>query len=174
MYEYLHKVFCIRPWTLTLIFIVALILSNCSQKDILEHTLNTNYGHAYYDHRRKYKLGTSYKVKGVWYYPKKELNYSEVGIASWYGPGFNGRKTANGEVFDDNKLTAAHRTLPMPTLIRVTNLRNRRSIIVRINDRGPFIRGRIIDLSRRSAQLLGFVNKGTAPVRLEVVKFSKY
>ncbi|AFX99107.1 rare lipoA family protein [Candidatus Endolissoclinum faulkneri L2] len=170
----LQSYFLIRPWFPTIILIVAFILTSCSQTDILENIENTNYNQRYYDHRKRYKLGAAYKVQGVWYYPKKELNYSEVGIASWYGPGFNGRKTANGEIFNDNKLTAAHRTLPMPSLVRVTNLINNRSLIVRINDRGPFSRGRIIDLSRRSAKLLGFVNKGTARVRVEVVKLRRH
>ena len=95
----------------------------------------------------RYKVGTPYQIKNVWYYPKVEYDYDETGIASWYGPNFHQKLTANGEIFDQNAITAAHRTLPMPSIVRVTNLENGRSLIVRINDRGPFAHGRIIDLS---------------------------
>lgn len=116
-----------------------------------------------------YKVGNPYQVAGVWYYPKEEPYYDETGIASWYGPQFHGKPTANGEIFDMNEITAAHKTLPMPVMARVTNLENGRSLVVRINDRGPFVNGRIIDLSRRSAQLLGLEGKGTAMVRVQVL-----
>ncbi|NIA12493.1 MAG: septal ring lytic transglycosylase RlpA family protein [Nitrospiraceae bacterium] len=92
------------------------------------------------------------------------------GIASWYGPGFHGRRTASGEVFDQNAMTAAHRELPFGTRVRVKNLRNGRSVIVRINDRGPFVRGRIIDLSKEAARRLDMVADGIVPVRVEVIK----
>jgi peptidoglycan lytic transglycosylase len=118
---------------------------------------------------RGYKVGNPYRVKGVWYYPRIDYDYAEVGVASWYGPGFHGRSTANGEAYDMNDLTAAHRTLPMPSIVRVTNLENGRSIKLRVNDRGPFVGDRIIDVSRRAAQLLGFHLTGTAPVRVEIV-----
>jgi rare lipoprotein A len=95
--------------------------------------------------------------------------YEEEGGASWYGPGFQGNKTANGEIFDTNKLTAAHKTLPFNTMVRVTNLENGKSVIVKINDRGPFVEGRIIDLSRKGAEELGMLNSGIAQVRLETV-----
>src|SRR5690349_3310034 len=116
-----------------------------------------------------YKVGKPYQVQGIWYYPKADYKYSETGIASWYGPGFHGNQTANGEVYDQNGLTAAHKTLPMPSLVRVTNLENGRSIQVRVNDRGPFATGRIIDLTRRGAQLLGFIENGTARVRVDIM-----
>ncbi len=116
-----------------------------------------------------YKIGQPYQIDGVWYYPAEDYNYDETGIASWYGTAFHGRDTANGEVFDQNEVTAAHRTLPMPTIVEVTNLENGRSIKVRVNDRGPYARGRIIDLSRRSAQLLGFEQLGTAKVRVRIL-----
>lgn len=116
-----------------------------------------------------FKVGSPYKIKGKWYYPQESYTLVETGIASWYGPGFHGKLTANGEIFDKNELTAAHRTLQMPSLVRVTNLENGRSLIVRINDRGPFARGRIIDLSERAAELLGFKVQGTAKVRVEVL-----
>lgn len=116
-----------------------------------------------------YKIGDPYEISGVWYYPTVDYSYIETGIASWYGPGFHGKLTANGEIYDENDLTAAHRTLPMPSLVRVTNLENGRSLVVRVNDRGPFARGRIIDLSRRSAQLLGVEQRGTAKVKVEIL-----
>lgn len=117
-----------------------------------------------------YKVGDPYQVNGVWYYPKADLAYDESGIASWYGPGFDGKRTANGETYDQWALTAAHPTLPMPSMVQVTNLDNGRSIQLRINDRGPFANNRIIDISRRGAQLLGFESNGTAKVRVQILK----
>jgi rare lipoprotein A len=114
-----------------------------------------------------YKVGQPYQIAGVWYYPKEDPFYDETGIASWYGSDFHGKNTANGEIYDMNALTAAHRTLPLPVIVRVTNLENGRSLLVRVNDRGPYARGRIIDLSRRSAQLLGVHDRGTARVRVQ-------
>jgi rare lipoprotein A len=119
--------------------------------------------------RPAYKVGQPYQVAGVWYYPKVDYNYDETGIASWYGPDFNGKPTASGEIYDQNGLTAAHKTLPLPTVVQVTNLENGRSLKLRINDRGPFVNGRIIDVSRRAAQLLGFHDNGTARVRVKVL-----
>ena len=116
-----------------------------------------------------YKIGKPYQIGGVWYYPSEDFSYNETGIASWYGPDFHGKYTANGEVFDQNEVTAAHRTLPMPCFVRVTNLENGRTLAVRVNDRGPFAHGRILDLSRRSAQLLGIEGQGTARVRVEIM-----
>ncbi|MDZ5648444.1 septal ring lytic transglycosylase RlpA family protein [Nitrospirillum sp. BR 11828] len=116
-----------------------------------------------------YKVGNPYQIGGIWYYPRADYDYDQTGIASWYGPGFHQERTANGEIFDQNELTAAHQTLPMPSLVRVTNLDNGRSIVVRINDRGPFAAGRIIDLSRRAAQLLGMEQQGTAKVRVQIL-----
>ena len=113
-----------------------------------------------------YKVGNPYQIDGVWYYPQEQPDYDETGIASWYGPTFYGKYTANGELYDGNALTAAHRTLPMPVNVRVTNLENGKSIVVRVNDRGPYARGRIIDLSRRAAELLDVVQTGTARVRV--------
>lgn len=116
-----------------------------------------------------YKVGAPYQVGGVWYHPRENYTYDETGVASWYGPGFHNRKTANGEIFDTNELTAAHPTLPMPCLARVTNLDNGHSVVVRINDRGPFAHGRLIDVSRKAADLLDFTGKGTAKVRVQVL-----
>jgi rare lipoprotein A len=117
-----------------------------------------------------YKVGKPYQVNGVWYYPAEDFNYSETGIASWYGEEFGGRPTASGEIFEPNEISAAHRTLPLPSIVRVTNLEHGRALAVRINDRGPFAHGRIIDLSRRAAQLLGFHKNGTAKVRVEILE----
>jgi len=116
-----------------------------------------------------YKVGQPYKVAGVWYYPREQPDYDETGLASWYGQDFHGKPTANGDIYDMNALTAAHKTLPMPVNVRVTNLENGRSIVLKVNDRGPFVNGRIIDVSRRGAQLLGFSGAGTAPVRVQIL-----
>ena len=116
-----------------------------------------------------YKVGNPYQIAGVWYRPAEDFSYDETGIASWYGEDFHGKYTANGEVYDLNALTAAHRTLPMPTIVQVTNLDNGRTIELRVNDRGPFARGRIIDVSRRAAQLLGFEPQGTAKVHVRIM-----
>ena len=117
-----------------------------------------------------FKIGQPYQVNGTWYYPNPDLNYDETGIASWYGPNFHEKSTANGETFDQNTLSAAHKTLPLPSIVQVTNLDNGRSIEVRVNDRGPYASNRIIDLSRRAAQLLGFEGQGTAKVEVKVLK----
>jgi len=116
-----------------------------------------------------YKVGAPYEIDGVTYTPQVDYNYDETGIASWYGPDFHGLRTANGELYDMNQVTAAHKTLPLPSLVKVTNLDNGRQIVVRVNDRGPYARGRIIDMSRRSAQLLGFEKVGTAKVRVQIM-----
>jgi len=116
-----------------------------------------------------YKVGQPYQVKNQWYYPHEDYTYDETGVASWYGDDFHEKQTANGEVYNKNELTAAHKTLPLPTLARVTNMENGKSIVVRVNDRGPFSGSRIIDMSQRSAQLLGFENQGTAKVRVQVL-----
>ncbi len=117
-----------------------------------------------------YKIGNPYKVRGKWYYPKEDYNYSETGIASWYGEDFHAKKTANGEKYDMNALTAAHRTLPLPSIVKVTNLQNGRSLVLRVNDRGPYASNRIIDVSKRAAGLLGFQTQGTTKVRVEVME----
>jgi rare lipoprotein A len=113
-----------------------------------------------------YKVGKPYQIGDTWYYPHEQPDYDQVGVASWYGPTFYGKQTANGELFDGNGLTAAHPTLPMPVNVRVTNLDNGKSVVVRVNDRGPYAQGRIIDVSKRAAELLGFYARGTARVRV--------
>jgi rare lipoprotein A len=116
-----------------------------------------------------YRLGRPYTIAGQTYTPEDNPQYSAEGIASWYGAGFHGRQTANSEIYDMNSISAAHPTLPIPSYARVTNLRNGHSLIVRVNDRGPYHRGRVIDVSARAAQLLGFQHAGTARVRVEYV-----
>ena len=156
--------------TIILVVIGALFLSSCStgtpelsglspqaQAEIIK-----NYGGIY-------KVGKPYQIAGRWYYPKEDYNYSEVGMASWYGEDFNGKLTANGERYNMNTLTAAHRTLPLPSIVKVTNLQNGRSIILRVNDRGPYVKDRIIDLSKRGAQLLGYMGQGTTKVKVEIM-----
>lgn len=117
----------------------------------------------------RYKIGKPYQIMGTWYQPEENFGYEEEGMASWYGRQFHGRHTANGEVYDMNDMTAAHRTLPLPSVVQVTNLDNGRTVKLRVNDRGPFARGRIIDVSRQAAQELGFKNKGVTRVRVEIV-----
>ena len=114
-----------------------------------------------------YKIGTPYQIEGKWYYPQEDPDYDQTGIASWYGPKFDRRRTANGEIFDMRLLTAAHLTLPMPVRARVTNLQNGRSVVVRVNDRGPFAKDREIDMSARAAEILGFKDQGTTQVRVQ-------
>lgn len=116
-----------------------------------------------------YRVGKPYVVAGRTYVPQDDPNYSEQGLASWYGDEFHGRRTANGEVFDMESITAAHPTLPIPSYVRVTHVANGRSIIVRINDRGPFHGNRVIDLSVRAAKLLNFHANGIAKVQVQYV-----
>ena len=156
---------------------VALLVAGCAETQLAIHaakqirrvppaaTAQPQYPSA----QPQYKIGDPYRIDGVYYYPAVDYGYVETGIASWYGSKFHGRKTANGEIFDMNTLTAAHRTLPLPSLVRIANLDNGRSLVLRVNDRGPFARGRIIDVSRRAAQLLGFRYRGTARVRVSVL-----
>ena len=107
-----------------------------------------------------------YQVKGIWYYPKADPHYVETGVGSWYGEQFHNRRTANGELFDMDQPSAAHKTLPLPSLVEVTNLDNGRKMIVRVNDRGPFVDSRVIDLSRAAAEQLGYRDRGVARVRV--------
>lgn len=114
-------------------------------------------------------VGKPYQVAGRWFTPKEQPNYDKTGPASWYGEAFNRRKTSNGEWFDMTRLTAAHPTLPLPSYVKVTNLDNGRDVIVRVNDRGPFVGPRIIDMSKRSAEVLDFKRKGKANVRVQYI-----
>ena len=114
-----------------------------------------------------YKVGNPYTVLGQTYYPREQPNYREIGMASWYGSDFNNKKTANGEIYNMNDYTAAHRTLPLPCIVRVTNLENGKSATVRVNDRGPFVKNRIIDVSKKVAKKLDFHERGTTKVKVE-------
>lgn len=114
----------------------------------------------------RYQVGKPYKIAGKWYKPKEVNRYEKTGIASWYGDAFHGRKTANGEIYNMNAYSAAHPTLPLPSYVRVTNLANGNSVVVRVNDRGPFAHNRLIDLSKRAAGVLDFRRQGVAKVHV--------
>ncbi len=116
-----------------------------------------------------YKVGEPYQVAGVWYVPREQPDYDVTGLASWYGDAFNQKPTANGEIFDMGAVSAAHTTLPLPSMVEVTNLDNGRKLMVRVNDRGPFIGGRVIDLSHAAARELGYDQQGLAHVRVRYV-----
>ncbi|MBR0693244.1 septal ring lytic transglycosylase RlpA family protein [Bradyrhizobium lablabi] len=157
-----------------------LILANCASSGKFGSNVDPRYGVsssprvvAFGDPVPKgggtYRVGKPYVVAGRMYVPEEDVNYRAEGLASWYGDDFHGRLTANGEVFDMGSLTAAHPTLPMPSYARITNLSNGRSLIVRVNDRGPYHGNRLIDVSNRAAELLEFKGNGVARVRVEYV-----
>jgi len=156
--------------SLALVLGLSVMLSGCAETELATHLFKKATWAGSQETAGTYKVGNPYSVAGVRYHPREDFNLVETGIASWYGPNFHGKRTANGEVYDQNALTAAHRTLQMPSLVRVTNLENGKSVVVRINDRGPFKRGRVIDVSKKAASLLGFINQGTAKVRIEVLE----
>ena len=164
-----------RFFNLALPLLGILLLTGCAEGQFVSHWAKKINWPGQQETAGTYKIGKPYRVGSVWYYPTEDFRMNETGIASWYGPNFHGKRTANGERYDQHELTAAHRTLQMPSLVRVTNLENGRSVVVRINDRGPFAHGRVIDVSKRAAELLGFIGRGTARVRLEVlVRESKH
>lgn len=151
---------------LSLTILISLMLSSCSSS--LYHRLSKDdKGNNKY--KGHYKIGEEYQIKNETYKPAKNLKYDETGIGSWYGSknGFHGKKTANGDLYNKNMLTAAHRTLPLPSMVKITNLANNKSLIVMVNDRGPFSKGRIIDVSESAAKLLDFKQKGTAKLRVQ-------
>jgi rare lipoprotein A len=115
----------------------------------------------------RYQVGKPYQIAGKWYTPKEDESLKEIGLASWYGPNFHGRLTANGEIYDQFALTGAHPTMPLPSYAKVTNLENGRSLVVRINDRGPYAHGRVVDLSAQAAKMLGYDHQGVAKVKVE-------
>ncbi len=115
------------------------------------------------------KIGQPYQVNGIWYVPREQPDYDEVGVASWYGEQFHLKATANGETFDMEQVSAAHTTLPLPSIVEVTNLENGRKMNIRVNDRGPFVGNRIIDLSREAARQLGYERQGVTKVRVRYV-----
>ncbi|MEM7749256.1 MAG: septal ring lytic transglycosylase RlpA family protein [Pseudomonadota bacterium] len=162
----------LRPLKLLVVVGVTMALSACSSRST--HEANKPYRSVSAAKPMpkgggRYKLGRPYVINGVRYVPREDPNYDREGLASWYGGKHHGRQTANGETFDVNRITAAHKTLPLPSLVRITNLRNGRYVIARVNDRGPFVSGRIIDVSRRAAQQLGFLHKGTVRVRVTYI-----
>jgi|GEM_PF-705373 len=154
---------------LLLILVAGAFVSGCgNSKDRMYKKLSREDAH-HTHYTGHYKIGKEYKVKDKKYNPATDIKYNKVGMASWYGSrgGFHGKKTANGDKYDKNVLTAASPTLPMPSLVKVTNLGNNKSLIVRVNDRGPFSKNRILDVSEQAAKILGFKNQGTAEVRVE-------
>lgn len=155
-------------WTIILFLTGCSGYNACSNKRFSYTDLSKDdRGHVKY--QGHYKIGTPYTIKGRKYTPHKVSRYKKVGIASWYGEryGFHGNTTANGDLYNKDMLTAAHRTLQLPCLVKVTNLSNRKSVIVMVNDRGPFSQNRIIDLSEKAADVLKFKSEGTAKVKIE-------
>lgn len=154
----------------------SLAISGCSSKKSASRDPFAGTGSPYYKGKGpvpmgggRYHIGQPYQVAGRWFTPKEQPNYDKTGPASWYGEAFNRRMTSNGEWFDMTRLTAAHPTLPLPSYAMVTNVSNGAAVIVRINDRGPFVGPRIIDLSKQTASLLGFKKQGTAKVRVQYI-----
>ena len=155
---------------------MSLTISGCSSRKTASNDPFAGTGSPYYKGKGKipmggghYQLGDPYQVAGRWFTPEEQPNYDKKGLASWYGEAFNRRMTSNGEWFDMDQLTAAHPTMPLPSYAEVTNLNTGASIIVRVNDRGPFVGTRIMDLSKRSAIALGYIQQGTAPVRVRYI-----
>jgi rare lipoprotein A len=144
--------------------IAVLLLTACSSSGSVPSDITQPSGG-----KGAFKIGRPYQIAGQWYKPQVDWTYDQTGIASWYGLPFHGKATANGEVYNKFSMTAAHKTLQLPSIVRVTNLENNKSIIVRINDRGPFVGNRIIDLSYAAAQTLDLDIKGTARVRVQVL-----
>lgn len=147
--------------------LVALALASCGTKPRLGTNIPPPHHGPVSD--TPVKVGKPYQVAGVWYYPADDAHYDEVGYASWYGDAFHGGPTANGEIYDMNMVGAAHKTLPLPCYVEVTALDTGRTVLVRVNDRGPFVANRIIDLSRRAAEQLGIARQGVARVRVRRV-----
>jgi rare lipoprotein A len=167
-------------------FALTLVLSGCATETAQQHYAH---GHEYFSQAKyghasrkvvadgqpiprgggQYLIGHPYTIAGHTYYPSENTSYTAVGMASWYGAAFHGRRTANGEVYDMASLTAAHPTMPLPSYARVTNLSNGYSVIVRVNDRGPYHGGRVMDVSSRTADVLGFKGEGTARIKVEYV-----
>lgn len=156
--------------TYFLFAMMVLLMTGCASREVDLSSSPYSQAAAIKGQGGVYKVGKPYKIFGTTYYPEENYSYSEVGIASWYGSDFHNRRTANGEKYDMNTLTAAHRTLPLPSIVKVTNLENGRSLVLRVNDRGPYAKNRIIDISKRGAQLLGYQAQGTAKVRVELLE----
>ena len=154
---------------IVLLFFLLIITQSCTSSVEVAATLGKKYlitkDNNKINPNPVYKVGNKYKVKGKFYYPKKDMFYNKTGIASWYGPKFHGKLTANGEIYNQNALTAAHKTLPLPSSVKVTNLKNNKSLILRINDRGPFVNNRIIDLSFSYLIFIFFVSSDKSNLR---------
>jgi rare lipoprotein A len=156
-----------RPGELALLVALGFILAGCSSSGPQS---SEHHSAGYHRGQPSYKVGSPYQINGKWYTPQVDYSYDETGLASWYGAAFDGQATANGEIFNLNELSAAHKTLPLPSVVEVTNLQNGRSLRLRVNDRGPYVDRRILDVSRRAAQLLGFEMAGTTSVRVRILK----
>ena len=165
-------------WVPVLLVAAGVALSGCSSKSDKKAALDpfAGKGSPYYSGKGpvpwgggRRHVGKPYQVAGRWFTPKEQPGYDKKGMASWYGEAFNRRKTSNGEWFDMTRLTAAHPTLPLPSYVKVTNLDNGRAVVVRVNDRGPFVGTRVIDLSKRTAEVLDFKHKGKTPVRVQYI-----
>ena len=169
--------FKLKGCTLVILTGVAMILAGCSsEKSRSSRDPFAGKGSPYYSGKGplprgggRYLIGDPYQVAGRWFTPREQPGYDKKGLASWYGEAFHRRQTSNGEYFDMAMLSAAHATLPLPSYAKVTNLENGSSVVVRINDRGPFVDTRVIDLSKRSADVLGFKRQGTAMVRVQYI-----
>ena len=175
MYLTTNKLFHFSIKSKNIIFVIFLILiQGCTSSIEVAANLGKKYLIKKKDQKNIqkpiYKIGKKYNVGGKYYYPKKDLYYNKTGIASWYGPKFHGKLTANGEIYNQYALTAAHKTLPLPSAVKVTNLKNNKSIVLRINDRGPFVNDRIIDLSSKAADILDLKREGTGLVRVQILK----
>lgn len=148
----------------------AALLAGCTELQVGSHILKKGMDTYSCREEGNLKVGAPYRVDGIRYEPMvSSLGYSERGVASWYGQDFHNKATANGECYNMYAFTAAHKTLPLPSVVRVTNLENNQSVVVKVNDRGPFVRGRTIDLSYAAAQSIGMVGNGTAPVLVEAI-----
>ncbi len=159
---------------LFLVLVSLIFIVGCSTKQNTPY-IPGSYGHAKSSAAIHRATMRPYEVGGRRYYPTVvEVGTTYRGIASWYGPNFHGKRTSNGEIYDMHAFTAAHKTLPMNTMVKVTNLKNGKSTVVRINDRGPFVGNRIIDLSYAAAKKIGMIGRGTAPVRIEVLGFDSH
>ena len=167
----MQKIYSSRKTSFGLsVIILSLFCASCGSDDIVSGNAPSS---SYYDavdmKIEKQRVNKPYQVKGQWYTPKYQTDYDETGLASWYGDYFHGRPTSNGEKFDMNKISAAHKTLPLPSYVEVTNLDNGKKLYVRVNDRGPFVDDRIIDLSKKAAEILGSKQTGIARVRVRQV-----
>ena len=146
-----------------------MLLSACSSTKKIQYESLDEEVTAIKEEGGVYKVGNTYTALGQRYTPREDYNYSETGMASWYGSDFHNKRTANGEIYNMYAITAAHRTLTLPSIVRVTNLENGKSIVARVNDRGPYVKNRIIDLSQKGAELLGYKMQGTARVKVEIM-----